>query len=81
VSRDGSQVFINRKLAQRKLLGEEWRGKRIDQILMRKPGARRVQKWFGPLGNRQAIEIPVEGLQEVDFADSTAENNRNGDEF
>lgn len=81
VSRDGSQVFINRKLAQRKLLGEEWRGKRIDQILMRKPGARRVQKWFGPLGNRQAIEIPVDGLQEVDFADSTAENDRNGDEF
>lgn len=56
--------LLNRKLILRYLLPIEWKGKRIDTILMRVPGAKRVKQSFGGTQMR-FIAIPQKTIDDI----------------
>ena len=60
------ELFLNRSLILRYLLPNDWKGKRIDTLLNRLPGARRVKKRFGGTQMR-FIAIPRELVTDVEI--------------
>ncbi len=59
VDSDNQELLLNRGLILRYLLPSEWKGKRIDTLLNRLPGARRVKKKFEglPCGSSPSPEL------------------------
>ena len=60
------KLFLNRSLICRYLLTNDWKGKRIDTLLNRLPGAERVLKRFGSTVLR-FVTIPKTSISEVDM--------------
>jgi hypothetical protein len=60
------ELYLNRSLIIRYLLTNEWKGKRIDTLLNRLPGARRVKKRFGGTQMR-FIAIPKDLVTDVEI--------------
>lgn len=64
------QIFFNHRAVAKHLLSRtDWEGKRIDTVLMRLPGAERIQKRFGRSGGMRFIAIPRSAVSEIDFED------------
>jgi len=63
------ELYLNRNLIIRYLLTSEWKGKRIDTLLNRLPGARRVAKRFGGTVLR-FISIPKALVTDVEMETS-----------
>lgn len=60
------ELLLNRNLILRYLLTAEWKGKRIDTLLSRLPGARRVAKKFGGTTLR-FVAIPKNSVTDVEI--------------
>ena len=60
------ELFLNRNLILRYLLTSDWKGKRIDTLLNRLPGARRVAKKFGKTTLR-FIGIPKNSVTDIEL--------------
>lgn len=61
------RIYINRTLVLRFLLtGTDWKGKRIDTILLRAPGAKRELKRFGKTVMR-FVSIPRDSISDIDM--------------
>lgn len=60
------RLYLNRNLICRYLLTNDWKGKRIDTLLARLPGAERVLKRFGSTVLR-FISIPKTSVSEIDL--------------
>lgn len=74
VDSDNQELLLNRGLILRYLLPSEWKGKRIDTLLNRLPGARRVKKKFGGTSMRfiaiprtLVTDIEIEGEKQPTF--------------
>jgi hypothetical protein len=65
------ELLLNRGLILRYLLPIDWKGKRIDTLLNRLPGARRVKKKFGGTSMR-FVAIPKTSVTDVEI-DATEE--------
>lgn len=64
IFRSDDYYLMNRKLILRYLLSNDWKGKRIDTILMRIPGAKRVKKRFGGTQMR-LVAIPHKAIDDI----------------
>ena len=63
------ELLMNRSLIIRYLLTNEWKGKRIDTLLSRLPGARRLKKKFGGTSMR-FVGIPKSLVTDVEIENS-----------
>lgn len=61
------RIYLNRNLLERYVVSQEWKGKRLDQILMRLPGAERNQHRFGESVLR-CVSIPRRLVGEIEIA-------------
>jgi hypothetical protein len=68
---DDDELLLNRALVLRYLLSNDWKGKRIDTLLNRLPGARRVKKKFGGTSMR-FIAIPKNSVTDVEIESGTS---------
>lgn len=70
-------IYLNhRAVAKHLLCRTDWEGKRIDTVLMRLPGAERVQKRFGNSGGMRFISIPRAAVSSIDFTDEPSFEDR-----
>jgi hypothetical protein len=69
---DKGRVFFNRNLLERYVVSQDWRGKRLDQILLRIPGAERTQKGFGKNRVLRGVSIPMDYIGEVETTPDVA---------
>ena len=59
-------LLLNRNLIIRYLLTDKWKDKRIDTLLSRLPGAKRLKKRFGK-SNLRFVSIPKSSVQDIEI--------------